>query len=48
MLEASTLLPYLCPMAGVTPHVLVVHVGGILAAAMLDSLAPRLPGLRWM
>ncbi len=31
-----------CPMANVTSHVLLVHVGAILIAALLGSLVPRL------
>lgn len=34
-----------CPYSRVTPHVLVVHVGSILLAALLGATASRLPVL---
>lgn len=40
------LLPLVCPSSRVIPHVLVVHVGGILLAAFLGATASRLPALR--
>ncbi len=41
-----SLLGSVCPYSRVTPHVLLVHVGGILAATLLGALAARLPWLR--
>jgi anti-sigma factor RsiW len=38
-------LPLACPYSRVTPHVLVVHVGGVLLAALLGASASRLPAL---
>lgn len=38
-------LPFACPYSRVTPHVLVVHVGGILLAALLGAAASRVPAL---
>ncbi|MBI4613732.1 MAG: zf-HC2 domain-containing protein [Planctomycetes bacterium] len=44
-LACYALLAHLCPMAKATSHVLVVHVGAILVAALLGSLVPRLQDL---
>jgi len=35
-----------CPYSCVVPHIMVVHVGGILLSALLGAAAARLPALR--